>query len=219
MAVTTIYPTASYWHEKVDRNWSSARNAPLSDNVNVTDPASTGIKLAESNYFFRRTYLSFDLASIPGGSTITGITMSLKRVDKLVSSYSPILAYSGSAHVKRSSNEYPLYIDNQSGKTRLSTITLPDDKKYYTSSGFNIKAYPVSPGDIIAVGVIDPDDFNEIDGSVSDFYQFDTDPASDQPYIEVTYNGGGYANPIMGISNFTELNGVSRGSIINVMGI
>ena len=219
MAVTTIYPTAAYWHEKLDPVWSSARSALLSDNVQGTNPASTGIKLSESRYLFKRTYLSFDLASIPGGSTITGITMSLKRVDKLVSSYGPILAYSGNSNVTRGFNEYPLYIDNQLEKASLARITLPDDTGYYTSSPFNLETYPVSPGDILAVGIIDPGDYNSTDNSVSDFYQFDINPASNQPYIEVAYDGGGYNKPVMGISNFTNLNGIPSANIASVMGV
>jgi hypothetical protein len=213
----TLYPTASYWHIKGDASWSTARNAVSSDDVFPINPADVGIR---SGYNFTRTYLSFNLSAIPGGSTIDSITISLKRLDGLVSSYSPIIAYAGNARVSRAVNEYGLYIDNISGKISLDVITLPDDRNYYTSRGFDLAVYPVSPGDVLSVGIIDPADFNNTDGVTSNFYLFDIDPAGNQPYIEVTYTAGsGYSKPVMGISNFTDLNGISSANIASVMGV
>lgn len=213
----TLYPTASYWHTKADASWSTARNAVSSDDVFPTNPAYVGIK---GVYDFRRTYLSFSLSAIPGGSTIDSITISLKRLDEIASSYSPIIAYAGNARVSRTVDEYGLYIDNITGKISLGVITLPDNKNYYTSREFDLAVYPVSPGGVLSVGIIDPADFNSTDGVTSDFYLFDIDPAGDQPYIEVTYTAGsGYSKPVMGISNFTNLNGIPSANIASVMGV
>lgn len=216
---TTIYPQAAYWHERTSPTWAEARNSLVSDNVYSTNPASTGIK-QDGKYFFRRTYLRFVLSSIPGGATITSITISLRRVDKVVSPYSPFIAYSGSTRIVGRPSEYPLYIDNLAEKgSPLDQIALPDDTRYYTSRGFDLEIYPISPGETLVVGIIDPGDFNNTVESISDFYQFNIDPASNQPYIEVTYDGGGYNKPVMGISNFTNLNGIPSANIVSVMGV
>lgn len=219
MATTiTINPTISVWHNKVDRSWDAARTSSTSDVASTATPGQVGITFPR-DYSFYRLYMSFDLSAVPSGSVLDSIKIYLKRVDSVKTTYSPIIAYAGNANVRRNVAEYSLYIDNTIGGRSVASINLDDNSGYYASDNFDLVVYPVSSGDILAVGVIDSNDFNDVSGGVSDLYLIDTNPAGDQPYIEVTYSAGGYTKPVMGISNFTGLNGIPSANIASVMGV
>ena len=220
MATTvTIYPTSLYWHTIGPGEWSALRDSIDSDSVNSTNPGSVGI-VFDRGYTFYRIYLGFTLSSIPEGSVIDSITISVKRLDEIKFTYSPYIAYSGRIMPTSRMDEYSLYLDNLSRGESLASVTIPDNESYYTSGPFNLATYPVSAGDILAVGIIDPDDFDNNVESFSDRYLFDIDKNLDRPYIEVTYTeGGGYNKPVMGISNFTNLNGIPSANIVSVMGV
>lgn len=219
MATTVnINPTISVWHNKVNRSWNTARSSPTSDLASTATPGQVGIT-RPTDYYFYRLYMSFDLSSVPPGNVIDSIIIYLKRVDSVKIAYSPIIAYAGNADPRRNVAEYGLYIDNLIDGASLASISLNDESQYYASGNFNLGVYSVSPGDILAVGVIDRDDFNNSSGGVSNLFLIDTDPAGDQPYIEVTYSAGGYSKPVMGISNFTNLNGIPSANIVSVMGV
>ena len=220
MATTvTIYPSVSIWHEKADRNWSTARSSASSDIASSSAPSRVGIILS-GDYSFYRIYMSFDLSVVPVGSTIDSIRISLKRVDSIKTGYIPIVAYAGNSEVRRVISEYKLYLTSIIGGKRISIVNLTDETRYYTSDPFDIATYRIFPGDTLSIGIIDANDFGNSVNGTSNLYLIDTDPAGNQPYIEVTYTaGGGYNKPVMGISNFTNLNGIPSANIVSVMGV
>jgi hypothetical protein len=163
--------------------------------------------------------MTFDMSAIPAGNSIDNIKIYLKRVDSVKVTYSPIIAYAGNVEVARDPSQYGLYIGYTIGGIRVSSINIVNDTQYYSSDNFNLELYPVSPGDLLSLGIIDSNDFNNTSGGVSDLYLIDTDPAGSEPYLEVTYSPSGYTKPVMGISNFTNLNGIPSANIVSVMGV
>jgi hypothetical protein len=225
MATTvTLSCTQTQWHEKVDADWSIARGARSSDSVYTFSSSRVGI--IKAGYNFYRTYLSFDLSSlsIPGGSIIDEIRLSLKRTDLLGGNYSPIIAYAGKSSMTLSNNEYPLYIDNIIGGSPLSNITIRGAGGIHDSSPFDLNTYPIGINDILTVGIIDALDFdNTIDG-FDNIYEIDTDTRSPNlPFLTITYTegGGGYPNIVMGVpsANISTVMGVPTANISKVMGV
>lgn len=222
-----IYPSITYWYPKVDKDWAIARDAKSSEAVFEQPQSSIGITFDGDNFTFFRTYLSFDLSTIPGGSTIDSIILSLQRVDSIRNPYTPNIAYAGNAFLIGDVNEYQLYLDNiDKNNNPLATITITDNSQYYRSDPFDIVSYPVSPGDILTVGIIDDYDFIDNRGSISDRYLIDTDadPLSNQPYLTVEYTsggGGGYTKTVMGVpgANISTVSGVPSANIANIMGV
>lgn len=214
-----INPIAKFWHQKTDRDWSTARDANESDSFSDLESGRIGIVLPDSDYIFFRLYLSFDLSEIPVGSTIDSITLSLTRVDELKDIYSPIIAYAGVTSLNGDITEYPWYLDNINlDNDPLATIDIEDNTQYYTSTNFNTN-YTVSPGDILTVGVIDSDDFSNRRDSISDVYLISF-VRGNEPRLNITYTegGGGYPNLVMGV-NISTVAGVPSANIANIMGV
>ena len=222
MATVQIYAGKSYWYDKTDAVWSDGRDSNVSDNVYSTSPFGVGVTSDGRNFTFFRIYLSFNLSSIPVGSSINNIRLYLKRKDTIKIPYTPIIAYAGSIPVDGLDSEFPLYIVNILRGESLSTITIDDDSQYYSSSLFNLVRYPVSPGDTLSIGIVDDYDFNNTVNSFSDLYQI-SNSVGVEPYIEVDYTagGGGYQNNVMGVSsaNISSVRGVLSANIskINVI--
>jgi hypothetical protein len=220
-----IYPSVAYWYPKVDKDWAIARDAKSSEAVFQQPQSQIGIRFDGENFTFFRTYLSFDLSDVPGGSTIDSIILSLQRVDEIKNSYTPNIAYAGNAFLIGDINEYQLYLDNTARGRDLAIIDIIDSTGYYQSDPFDIVSYPVSPGDILTVGIVDNYDFiNDIGRTSDDIYLIDTDSLSNQPYLTVEYTsggGGGYTKTVMGVpgANISTVSGVPSANIANIMGV
>ena len=219
-----IYPSVAYWYRKVDKDWAIARDAKSSDAVFSDIQSSIGITFDGDNFTFFRTYLSFDLSPVPSESTIDSIILSLQRTDTIENSYTPTIAYAGNTFLIGNVNEYQLYLVNTARGRDLAIIDIINNKGYYQSDPFDITSYPVSPGDILTVGIIDNYDFINDRESTSDRYLIGTDPSSNQPYLTVEYTpggGGGYTKPVMGVpgANISTVSGVPSANISKVMGV
>ena len=215
-----IYSGQAYSYNYLNSKWLDAKNAIDADAVDSGTPSSVGIR---SGYRFFRIYLSFDLSTIPAGSVIDTIRISLRRSDRIGGAYSPTVAYAGNNLLDGRRGEYPLYLDNIIGTSDLAIINITDDSKYYTSGSFDLTTYSmITPGTTLTLGIIDSLDFNDSVNSISDTYLIDTDPAgSYPPYIDVTYSDAGYSNPIMGVAsaNIADVSGIPTANILSVMGV
>ena len=218
-----INPIGKFWYQASSKFWEDLRNAVSSDGVSNTNPGRVGIAFDSPDYIFFRIYLKFDLSVIPEGASIQSITISLKRVDSLRSTYSPIIAYAGDK-LNGVLSEYNSYLANINGDgDSLATIDIDDDTQYYKSSEFNNK-YTILPGDTLVVGIIDSLDFNNNIDDYSDTYLIDISDREDQPFLTVIYTGGGgggYPNNVIGVSsaNISSVRGVLSENIskINVI--
>jgi hypothetical protein len=216
-----LYPSKIAWLPLANEDWQIARDASDSEQVLVNTPSSR-VGIIEGYTFFR-TYLSFDISKVkfPEGSTINSITLSLKRVDSVKSSYTPYIAYAGKNTLPETTSDYSLYLNNITRDKELSLISLPDIESIYESDPFDLKTYPVGAKSILTIGIIDEYDFTNLNKSFSDVYEIDTDPASpDRPYLTIAYStgGGGYPNTIMGVT-VTSVMGIPAGNIANIMGV
>ena len=213
-----IYSGQAYSYNYLNSKWLDAKNAIDADAVDSGSPSGVGIL---AGYRFFRIYISFDLSTIPAGSIIDSITISLRRSDIIRNVYSPTVTYAGNNLLSRLRGEYSLYLDNIIGTSDLAIIDITDGSGYYTSRSFDLTTYSmITPGSTLTLGIIDSLDFNDSVNSISDTYLIDTDPAgSYPPYIDLTYSDAGYSNPVMGISNFTDLSGVPSADILSVMGV
>jgi hypothetical protein len=215
-----IYSNRAYSYNYLNIKWLDAKNAIDADAVDSGTPSSVGII---SGYRFFRIYLSFDLSTIPAGSVIDTIRISLRRSDRIRVAYSPTVAYAGNNLLGGLRGEYSLYLDNIIGTSDLAIIDITDDSGYYTSRSFDLTTYSmITPGSTLTLGIIDSLDFNYSVDSISDTYLIDTDPAgSYPPYIDVTYSDAGYSNPIMGVAsaNIADVSGIPTANILSVMGV
>jgi hypothetical protein len=226
MTTTVDLPyTRAQWHEKIDSDWSTARNNTSSDSVTNTTPARIGITKV-GGYTFYRLYLSFDLSilEIPEGSTIDEIILSLQRTDRIRGQYDPTIAYAGNEIITIIDKNYPLYINNTTGGIPLSTISLKDATRYWQSLSFDLNTYPVNINDILTIGVIDTYDFDDSIDAFSNIYEIDLDVDSNPPYLTITYTeggGGGYPNTVIGVpsANISTVMGVPTANISKVMGV
>jgi hypothetical protein len=215
-----IYSGRVYSYNYLNSKWLDAKNAKGADAVDPGTPSAVGII---SGYRFFRIYLSFDLSTIPAGSVIDSITISLRRSDRIRGTYSPTVAYAGNNILGGLRTEYSLYLDNIIGTSDLAIINITDDSGYYTSRSFDLVTYSmITPGSTLTLGIIDSLDFNDSVNSISDTYLIDTDPeGSYPPYIDVTYSDAGYPNSIMGVAsaNIADVSGVPTANILSVMGV
>ena len=215
-----IYSSRAYSYNYLESKWLDAKNAIDADAVDSGTPSAVGII---SGYRFFRIYLSFDLSTIPVGSVIDTIRISLRRSDRIRGAYSPTVAYAGNNLLDGRRGEYPLYLDNIIGTSDLAIIDITDGSGYYTSRSFDLTTYSmITPGSTLTLGIIDSLDFNDSVNSISDTYLIDTDPAgSYPPYIDVTYSDAGYSNPIMGVASasIADVSGIPTANILSVMGV
>jgi hypothetical protein len=215
-----IYSDRAYSYNDLNSKWLDAKNAIDADAVDPGNPSAVGII---SGYRFFRIYLSFDLSTIPVGSVIDTIRISLGRSDRIGGVYSPTVAYAGNNLLDGRRGEYPLYLDNIIGTSDLAIINITDGSRYYTSGSFDLTTYSmITPGTTLTLGIIDSLDFNDSVNSISGTYLIDTDPkASYPPYIDVTYRDAGYPNSIMGVAsaNIADVSGIPTANILSVMGV
>jgi hypothetical protein len=195
-------------------SFSEARNSPKSDSVFLERPDLRPSVL--DSFDFTRTYATFDCSSIRG-LTITGMWLNV-YCDYHIPGSLIYIFYCGSSTLTGDNFEYPLYLTQ--GSNRWNAPVEPTDAAYnqiYLDS--RLFPYPtLDRNSNINIGLIAANDYLN-DGKANNQIIYQSSTGINPPYLEIQYSGGGYANPVMGVSNFTDLSGVPSANILSVMGV
>jgi hypothetical protein len=207
-----INPENKYWHYKVDKDWSTARDAVASDSIIAGNETNERVGLY-SGYEIHRTYLIFDITTV---TTPVNNAKLYVRANTSVNKPSPtIYAAYGGNNPKGITSDYSLYLDNLS-KTGdpLSTIPILSRGEWY-SGLLDINVYPIDPADsLYVIGLVtEPDFTNAVDGTENGIVGISA-------YLSINETAG-YPNAVMGTAgaNISTVSGIPSANISKVMGV
>ncbi len=216
MPSTNIQPSFDAYYSAVNADFSVARNSPRSDTVTPVREDLRSSVLISGGYELVRTYATFDCYSIRE-FTITGMWLNI-YCDSHIAGSLIYIFYCGNATLTGDVFEYPLYLTQ--GLNVWNDPIEPTNKAYnriYLDA--NLFPYPaLGRNNKINIGLIDDNDYLNT-GKAGSEIVYQSSRGLNPPYLEIQYSGGGYANPVMGIPNFTDLSGVPSADILSVMGV